>query len=422
MTAFQIALLALFGVGYLGITLEHKFHINKAACALTTAALLWVLAVTVGGFDASTRLTIAGSEIFEIIVFLLGAMALVEILAHYRFFDVIKMRITQLGVSEKTLFVLLSVLTFFLSAIINNLTVVIVMIQVARKFFWEENLLVMAASIVIAANAGGTFSPIGDITTIMLWLADKFTTGKILVEGFLPSLVLLGVSTGLLVRNIKSSDSMTRDPATCTPLTRGEKIIITIACLSFMLPIAANAIGLTPVIGILLGVGITWIAIDLLKSVSKTKTHLTATIERLLQKADMGSIQFFIGILLAVSALELTGILDIFSHALFPEGVTASGVIIGSTLLGLLSSLFDNIPLTAIAIDIIPTTNQSLWVLLALAVGTGGSLLSIGSASGVVAMGLLPKLSFITYFKIAFIPALAGYVACIGTWLLFFIF
>lgn len=417
MTFLQILALGVFFIGYLGITLEHKLHINKSAWALALAGILWII-VAAAGIDPHLSLEHTGSSIFEIIVFLLAAMSLVEILAHYRFFDVIKIKLIKLHLSERGFFIVLSIITFILSGLIDNLTTAIVMIQISRKFFWEQNLLIAVVGVVIAANAGGAFSPIGDITTIMLWLADKFTTGQIITQGILPSIGLFIVATLFLSRKIKPQEGSQEEATPCEALTRSEKIVITVASLSFLLPLVSKAIGLTPVIGILLGVGVTWITVDLLRSVSRVRTHLTASIENLIQKIDVASLKFFVGILLAVGALEVMGILEKLSAVLFPAGSSFWHIVAGNGFLGIASALFDNIPLTAIAIDIIPTTDPSLWVLLAITVGTGGSLLSIGSAAGVIAMGMVPKLTFVKYFKLAFVPALAGYVVAIGIWVL----
>jgi len=406
----------IFILGYIGITLEHKTHINKSAFALITGTLLWVLVGLTNPHAIDEHIIEAGFDIFSITIFLLGAMSLVEILIHYRLFDIIRDKLLSFNVSIKKQFIILSILAFFLSGIIDNLTTTIVLIQIARKFFWKENLLVAAVSIVIAANAGGAFSPIGDVTTIMLWIAGKFSASEIILKGFLPVVVLATISTFLLSFKIKKEDTISEEIKVSEPMTSGEKVVITAALFSFLLPILAKTVHLPPVMGILLGVGVTWFIVDLLKGVSTCRTHLTASIENLVQKTDISSIKFFIGILLAVSALSALGILEYVSHVIYGETGEVMRIISGNIIIGLISSILDNIPLTAIAIDILETTDTDLWILLALSVGTGGSLLPIGSASGVIAMGLIKDLTFKEYIRIGFIPAFVAFCFAVLVW------
>lgn len=415
----SIAILAsvIFILGYIGITLEHKTHINKSAFALITGTVLWALVGLTSPHSIDEHIVEAGFDIFSITIFLLGAMSLVEILIHYRLFDIIRDKLLTFNVSLKAQFILVSILAFFLSAIIDNMTATIVLIQIARKFFWKENLLVAAVAIVISANAGGAFSPIGDVTTIMLWIAGKFSAVDIILKGFLPAVALTVVSTTLLSFKIKKEDSISSEKIEpSAKLTRGEKTVIVFAMFSFLLPILAKTFHLPPVIGILFGVGITWLVVDSLKGVSTCRTHLTASIENLVQKTDIASIKFFVGILLAVSALSALGVLEYVSHFIYGDGNGMGHIIFGNIIIGIVSSVLDNIPLTAIAIDILKTTDTNLWILLALTVGTGGSLLPIGSAAGVIAMGMVKELSFKNYVRIGFIPALLGFIVAIGVW------
>lgn len=184
-----------------------------------------------------------------------------------------------------------------------------------------------------------------------------------------------------------------------------------------------NYFGLQPYIGLLFGLGIVWLLIEYAQIRSRVKTHLEGDIETLVKKVDIASLKFFIGILLSVSALNVLGILESLSLFLFGAKQEISRLITGNILLGIFSSIIDNVPLTAIAIDIIKSNNTMIWVLLALTAGTGGSLLLIGSVAGVVVMGMIEKLNFANYFKIAFIPALIGYFAAILVWAIqFYIF
>ena len=406
-----------FILGYLFITLESKLHINKSAFALAMGGILWTIVALYDPHVVSHHLSEAGNEIFNLVIFLLAAMSLVEILVHYRVFDVIRAKILGKTTSDRTQFVIITAVAFVLSAVVDNLTATIVMIQISRKFFKGENLLIAATGVAIAANAGGAFSPIGDITTIMLWLAHKFEASQIIIQGILPSIALYGTMIALMKPKIEESGYDELNDHMVHKLSRGEKIITFSVIVSFLLPVIAKNIGLPPVLGILLGLGITWIVVDLMRSMSNSHSHLTASIEHLMQKSDIGSIKFFIGILLAVSALNALGILEYVSSVVYAGGAESTGVIIGGNIfLGLISSVLDNIPLTAIAIDILPNVAPSLWVLLAISVGTGGSLLAIGSAAGVVAMGMVKELTFEKYFKYGFVPALVGFFVAIAVW------
>lgn len=406
-----------FLLGYLLIVFETKLKIGKAAIALSMGGLLWVV---VGAFDPTMveeSLLHTGSEIFSLVAFLLAAMSLVEIAGHYRLFDFIREKLCSWKMSQRAQLCATLAITFVLSSVLDNLTTTIVMIQIARRFFWKDNLLLAAAGIVIAANAGGAFSPIGDVTTIMIWLAGKFEALDILLYGFLPSAAALFVSTWLLARQFKPEETVAMDQTPAFVVTKSEKVVIGSVLVSFLLPIIAKGAHLPPVIGILFGLGMTWMLVDLFKRTTKTETHLTASIEHLIQKADLSSIKFFIGILLAVSALGSLGVLGSVSDAVFGADPSDTRVIAGSVGLGVISSVLDNIPLTAIAIKILNVVDSQLWVLLALMVGIGGSLLSLGSAAGVVAMGMVKELTFERYFKVAFVPALLGFVACALVWL-----
>lgn len=358
-----------------------------------------------------------GHEIFSLVVFLLAAMSLVEILISCGIFDALRTKMLAYKLTNSKQFLIIMGVAFFLSAIVDNLTATIIMIQIARKFFKGNNLLVAAVGIVLGANAGGAFSPIGDVTTIMLWIAGKFTAIEIILNGFLPSVVIGAVAYFMLVKKV--DDSTEDDTPQMTErhsFSLSKKIIMVSAAFSFILPVLFKLIHLPPVLGILTGLGVTWFLVELLARKGQEDSRLTARIEELIQKTDIASIKFFIGILLAVSALSAIGVLEIVSGFIYGEDLTTERVIIGNVALGMISSILDNIPLTAIAIDVLETTNTHLWILLALCVGTGGSLLAIGSAAGVVAMGLVKELTFKKYFEIAFIPALVSFLVGVAFW------
>lgn len=417
MVTFQILAAVIFVVGYFGIAGEHKFHINKAAWALMTGGLLWLVVALSGVGHLEERLMETGHEIFSLVVFLLAAMSLVEILISCGIFDALRTKMLAYKLTNRKQFLIIMGVAFFLSAIVDNLTATIIMIQIARKFFKGNNIVVAAAGIVLGANAGGAFSPIGDVTTIMLWIAGKFSAIEIILNGFLPSVVIGIVAYLMLVPKI--DDSVEDDTPQMTQrysFSLSKKIIIGSAAVSFLLPVLFKMIHLPPVLGILTGLGITWFLVELLAHKGQTDSKLTARIEELIQKTDIASIKFFIGILLAVSALSAIGVLEIVSGYIYGAEMTTQRVIIGNVVLGIISSILDNIPLTAIAIDVLEATNTHLWILLALCVGTGGSLLAIGSAAGVVAMGLVKELTFKRYFEVAFIPALVSFLAGVIFW------
>lgn len=410
---------AVFVFGYAAIVMEHRWHVHKTHTALFLGASLWaIIAVFSGERNLEDVLGEIGREVFELVAFLLAAMTLVEILIHYRFFDFVRMKIQRFHLTDSGQIWLLASVAFFLSAIIDNLTTTIVMVQIARRFFRGNNLLVVAAAVVIAANAGGAFSPIGDITTIMLWLAGKFSAENILAWGFLPSFAILLVSVAFLSRRIvRDTIDSEESGQESFRLTRSERIIVSLALLSFSLPLVSHFFGLPPYMGLLLGLGTTGIAIAFFARIARhPKTHLAADIERLLKSVDYASILFFVGILLAVGALRHLGVLADMSAAIFGPNPETWRLIAGNTSLGILSAVVDNIPLTAAAIDIVASHHPAIWALLALTAGTGGSLLIIGSAAGVVAMGMIKDLSFRNYFDKAFVPALFGYIAGIAVW------
>lgn len=409
---------AVFILGYAFIVMEHRFHVHKSITATALGGVLWVLIAMHERQGAEEALEVIGSEIFSLIAFLIAAMTLVEILVHYRFFDLVRIKLQRLGLADSRQLWLISGVAFVLSAVIDNLTTTIVMIQIARRFFKGKNLLVAASAIVIAANAGGAFSPIGDVTTIMLWLAGKFSVGDIVGWGILPAIALVVVSVRMLSGKISSDTAdVIEEDQQHFHLSRSERIVITSGFLSFSFPLIAHLSGLPPYLGLLFGLGVTGSLMAFFAGNAKKKeTHLSAEIETLLRGVDFASILFFIGILLAVGALRHLGILAAISESVFGAAPDLFRLIFGNTFLGVFSAIVDNIPLTAAAIDIVSSNDPAIWVLLALAVGTGGSILVIGSAAGVVAMGLVKELTFKRYVEVASLPAAVGYAVAIAVW------
>jgi Na+/H+ antiporter NhaD/arsenite permease-like protein len=430
-------ILVIFVLGYVLITLEHRYYIHKAVTAALLGATLWGIIAIMGGGGIEQATEKTGSEIFSLIMFLLVAMTLVEVLTHYGFFDYIRAKILGLGFGDYRQFWIIGIVTFFLSAVVDNLTATLVMLAIATRFFKGKSLLIVVSGIVIAANAGGAWSPIGDVTTIMLWLAKKFTASEIMLWGFLPSMSLFVVSMLMLSKGVSKErkDDVTEEEIS---ISRSEWTVIFLALASFGLPLVAHQIGLPPYFGLLFGLGIVGFAIaifrrlhhvnnvtDIADSIfvdeivkeTTISTHLTAEIDKKFANTDIAALVFFAGILLSVSALDHVGILEKASASLLGETPSIWRIFFGTSILGMFSAIVDNIPLTAAAMQIITVTDPAIWVLLALAVGTGGSLLVIGSAAGVVAMGQIKELRFFDYIKIATFPAFVGYAVALGVWL-----
>src|SRR3989344_6549019 len=411
----QILAIIIFLSGYIVISQEHFLLISKTSVSLIIGVVLWLL-VLISGNDVGAALSESGSEIFELIIFLLSAMTLVEILTHFGLFDIIYNKLISYKLKDKGQFFIISFLTFIFSAILDNLTSTIVFLQIASRFFRGKNLVRAAAAIIIAANAGGAFSPIGDVTTTMLWLSNKFSTQTIITQAFLPSLVVFIVSTLLIGRSIKADTKDIKEKSII--LGKTDWIIISLCLVSFLLPLLMTVIHLPPYFGLLLGLGIIWLVIDLAKIRAPNNTKLRISIEKFFQNTDIASLYFFIGILIAIGALRHLGVLDDISNLVFTATPSAERIITGNIIIGGLSAFFDNIPLTAAAIDIVKTTDSALWVFLAYTVGVGGSLLLIGSAPGIVAMSIVKDLTFTAYLKIATLPALFAYILGIAIWLL----
>jgi Na+/H+ antiporter NhaD/arsenite permease-like protein len=416
-----------FAFGYFLITLEQKFNTHKSAIALTMAGVLWLLTAVFLSHDKEVlkhALSHAGAEIFNIVAFLLAALALIEILVHYRFFDLIRAKMIKLKIRDKQQFLLVLLLTFSFSAILDNIAITIAMLQIALRFFKGRNMIIAAAGIVIAANAGGAWSPVGDITTIMLWLGGKFTAIEIIQYAFLPSAVLALVAGTLLYRKLDDTNFEKREKDDTLQPSIGEKIVISMALVSFIMPLAVSFIGLPPYMGLFLGLGLTWCAIEYAKQrkSSNNPTHMTANIEKIVQTVDISSIKYIMGILLAVMALSTLGVLQWVSSVVVGSDPSTSHLILTNMGLGFLSGIVDNASLVAIAMNTLPMHDPELWALTAIAAGNGGSLFVIASAAGVVAMGGYKQLTIGDYFKVATLPVLIGLLAAFGVWYLQFLF
>jgi Na+/H+ antiporter NhaD/arsenite permease-like protein len=423
METIGIIAAAIFAFGYLLITLEQKFNTHKSAIALTLGGVLWLLAAVKLRHDEEAldhALSHAGAEIFSIVAFLLAALALIEILVHYRLFDLMRARLIKLNVTDRQQFLVVLALTFTFSSVLDNIAITIAMLQIARRFFTGKNMIIAAAGIVIAANAGGAWSPIGDITTILLWLGEKFTATEVIMYAFFPSLALVLVAGFFLYRQLDDTNYLKREKDDAKKLSKGEKLVLSTALASFSFPLLMSFVGLPPYMGLLFGLGLTWSAIEYVKHVSngRNTTHMSANIDKIIQTIDISSVKYIMGILLAVMALSSLGVLTWLSQTLVGDSPSVNHLIGVNFGMGFLSGIVDNASLVAIAIQTLPMNDPQLWALTAVAAGNGGSLMIIASAAGVVAMGGYKQLTVSAYFKVATLPVLLGLLTAFAVWLI----
>ena len=413
-------LIIVFVLGYVAIALEHTIKVNKAASALVTGAVLWaVLALGGGGHDPSSEVGHHMSEISGILFFLLGAMTIVELIAAHNGFDLVTARISTS--SKRGLMWTVGLIAFFLSAVLDNLTTTIVMVSLLGKLIATKEERMWAAGIVIiAANAGGAWSPIGDVTTTMLWIKGQVTTGPLVMHLLLPSLVCLAVP--LLLANHRLRGKMARPDAGDRKhdgLTKKQRTMVLIAGVVGLLlvPVFKTVTHLPPFVGILLMLGLLWLLTEVMHGGKDEESAAEFSVAHALRKVDTSSVLFFLGILLSISALQTAGILNDVAAGLsaaVPD-VHAQGLLIG-----LISALVDNVPLVAAAQGMYAdafVTDHTFWIFLAYCAGTGGSALIIGSAAGVAAMGM-EKIGFFWYVKKIAWLALAGYFAGAAVYLL----
>jgi Na+/H+ antiporter NhaD/arsenite permease-like protein len=316
---------------------------------------------------------------------------------------------------------LLSFITFFLSAILDNLTTTIVMISLLRNLIDErEDRLFFTGMVVIAANAGGAWTPIGDVTTTMLWIGGQITTSNIMMELFIPALVCMIVPLLVVSRRLKGvidSKDINLQESSISSFERNLIFGVGIGSLVFV-PIFKTITGLPPYLGMLLGLSIVWIVTEFLHKKKESETKNSFSVSRALQKIDTSSILFFLGILLCIAALESTHILSGMATWMTDQIGNMNVIIIG---IGLLSAIIDNVPLVAACMGMYDLahypTDHYFWEFLAYCAGTGGSILIIGSAAGVAAMGL-EKIEFFWYVKNVSLLALLGYFAGAGVFIL----
>ena len=411
------ALIVIFVLAYLAIALEHPLKVNKSATALLGAGLLWTV-YALSGTDPQIVSTQLGDSLMgtaQIVFFLMGAMTIVEVVDAHNGFEVITSRIKTTKLS--TLMWMVGFVSFFLSAILDNLTTTIVMVSLMKKLLDQrEDRLFFAGIIVIAANAGGAWTPIGDVTTTMLWIGGQITAIEIMKGLLVPSLINLLVPLGVTAMLLGSRPviSPQRDPDEAPFETSAfERNLMFSMGLGVLVsvPVFKTVTHLPPFMGILFGLGLVWLVGDLVHRQEEDLRKQRLTLARALTRIDMSSIVFFIGILLSVAVLEHTHILSSIAQWL-DKTVGRQDVIV--MLIGLVSAVVDNVPLVAASMGMYSLEqyppDSFLWEFMAYCAGTGGSILIIGSAAGVAAMGL-EKIDFLWYMRRISGLALLGYVA-----------
>lgn len=443
----------IFVLGYLAIALEHPIKIDKAASALVTGVSVWALLVF--GGDEILNMTNAAfkhfttifdgdpltirqhfieeqllhhlSEIASILFFLMGAMTIVELVDAHEGFSVITDKITT--TNKVKLMWIVAVLTFFFSAALDNLTTTIVMVSLLKKLIADKkDRWVFVGMVIVSANAGGAWSPIGDVTTTMLWIGGQLTVGTIVQTLIIPSIVAMVVPLAVLSFSMKGQ---IKRPATVeglehymnptTPFERNLVFYVGVAGLLFV-PIFKTVTHLQPFMGMMFSLGVLWMVTEVMHKSKNTEDKSKLSVIGVLRKIDTASVLFFLGILLAVAALQTAGHLVLMAGSLnewFGGNIYAINIVIG-----LLSSIVDNVPLVAASMGMYEVTAAGdfaqdgvFWQFLAFCAGTGGSVLIIGSAAGVAAMGL-EKIDFGWYLKKISFLALIGYAAGAGVYIL----
>jgi len=415
-------LIIIFTLGYLAITLEQTIKINKSATALMTAVLCWTLIIS----NASNKELIIEqlshhlSSISEIVFFLLGAMTIVEIIDAHDGFQNITERIKT---NHKTKLIwLISLITFFLSAVLDNLTSTIVMMSILNKLIEDKKTKwLLLGLVIISSNAGGAFSPIGDVTTTMLWIGGQISPLNIMKQTFLASLVCMVVPTLIINYMIKGKIELRANVENSlnfntNSFERNLIFYVGIGCLLFV-PIFKTLTNLPPYMGMFLSLGIIWTLTELIHNKKHVNEKGILSVSHALRKIDTPSILFFFGILLSISSLEVVGVLPQMASTLNSIG----NLNLVAICIGLLSAVFDNVPLVA-ALQSMYSLNDYpqdhyFWELLAFTAGTGGSCLIIGSAAGVAVMGI-EKIDFFWYLKKISWIALIGFMAGVATFLI----
>jgi NhaD family Na+/H+ antiporter len=405
-------IIGIFVIGYLAIAFEHPIKINKTASALITGVLCWTVYIIFSSHDADpivAELSHHLGSVSEILFFLLGAMTIVELVDAHHGFRVITDRITTQN--SRTLLWVLSFITFFLSAILDNLTTSIVMVSLLRKLIADpDQRKFYAGMVIIAANAGGAWSPLGDVTTTMLWIGGQISALTIMKELIVPSLVCLLVPLVFLSFRMKGNLKAGELPEVEDSHEKSKLMLfVGIGGLIFV-PIFKTVTHLPPYMGMLLALGIVWIVSEMVNSDKDEEDKHPYTPAHALSKIDTSSVLFFLGILIAIGALEATHLLENLAQWMSQTIGNLDVIVLA---IGLASAVIDNVPLVAATMGMYDLTtfptDSKLWEFLAYCAGTGGSVLIIGSAAGVAVMGM-EKIDFMWYVKRISFLALIGYL------------
>lgn len=418
-------MIIIFVLGYAAIALEHPLKINKSATALLLAAIIWAVYALLGPGISSENLIEHLGDTSEILFFLLGAMTIVEIVDKHDGFSIITNKITTKN--KRKLLWIIGILTFFMSAVLDNLTTSIVMCALLRKLIADQKTRwFFCGMVILGANAGGAWSPIGDVTTIMLWIGGQVTAGKIIMETFIPALVSIVVPLIAISMTMKGDVERPEhvEEGGVYKVSHKQSLLTLIMGVGLLLfvPVFKTITHLPPYLGVLFGLGIMWVTTEIMHRNSPAN-YSKLSVSTIIQKVDVPSVLFFLGILMAVQCLNEAGHLKLLSQAL-DENV--GNIYAINLIIGVLSSVIDNVPLVAASMGMYPIADPSLqhfatdgafWEGLAYCAGTGGSLLIIGSAAGVAVMGM-EKIDFIWYLKKISLWALVGYLSGAGVFYL----
>lgn len=425
-------MIVIFVLGYAAIALEHPLKINKSATALLLAAIIWAVYALLGPGISSENLIEHLGDTSEILFFLLGAMTIVEIVDKHDGFSIITNKITT--TNKRKLLWIIGILTFFMSSVLDNLTTSIVMCALLRKLIADQKTRwFFCGMVILGANAGGAWSPIGDVTTIMLWIGGQVTAGKIIMETFIPALVSIVVPLIAISMTMKGEVERPEhvEEGGVYKVSHKQSLLTLIMGVGLLLfvPVFKTITHLPPYLGVLFGLGVMWVTTEIMHRNSPAN-YSKLSVSTIIQKVDVPSVLFFLGILMAVQCLNEAGHLKLLSQAL-DENV--GNVYAINLIIGVLSSVIDNVPLVAASMGMYPiadaatlladpslqhfATDGAFWEGLAYCAGTGGSLLIIGSAAGVAVMGM-EKIDFIWYLKKISLWALVGYLSGAGVFYL----
>lgn len=428
-------LITIFVIGYLLITCEHPLHINKGTFALIMCGLLWAIyALMSGNAHVNEKVLEQLGDTCEILIFLIGAMTIVEVIDRYGGFNIITEKITAR--KKRKLLWIMSIFTFFMSAVLDNLTTTIIMVTMVGCLLKKQSeRWIFASTIVIAANSGGAFSPIGDVTTIMLWMGEKVSTMQLILTLLLPSLVSMVVPILIATKLIDNeelppaNETQSKNRSLYHKFPKVSKfVLICGVCSLLFVPVFKTITGLPPFMGIIISLGVMWLITEIIVRRYKIESGSGARVDQAAKGIDMSTILFFLGILMAVSVLNEAGILGNLAKVM-DDGIHEPFSM--TALIGYLSAIIDNVPLVSACMKMFGEIPEALvatdptyyatfaqdgifWLLLTFTAGVGGSMLIIGSAAGVVAMGI-EKIPFFWYLKRFTLIAMSGYIAGIAT-------